>query len=106
MYKLDLEKAKETDQIPNIHWMIEKARKLKKKIYFCFIDHGKAFDCVDHNKLWKILKEMGTLDHLTCLLRNLYAGPEATVTTLTWNNRVVQNWERSKSRLYIITLLL
>ena len=78
----------------------------KKKIYFCFIDHGKAFDCVDHNKLWKILKEMGTLDHLTCLLRNLYAGPEATVTTLTWNNRVVQNWERSKSRLYIITLLL
>ena len=59
MYKLDLEKAKETDQIPNIHWMIEKARKFKKeKIYFCFIDHGKAFDCVDHNKLWKILKEM------------------------------------------------
>ena len=107
MYKLDLEKAKETDQIPNIHWMIEKARKFKKeKIYFCFIDHGKAFDCVDHNKLWKILKEMGILDHLTCLLRNLYAGPEATVTTLTWNNRVVQNRERSKSRLYIITLLL
>ena len=61
------------DQIANIHWIIEKARELQKNIYFCFIDYAKAFDCVDHNKLWKILKEMGMPDHLTCLLRNLYA---------------------------------
>ena len=66
-------------QIANIHWIIDKARELKKNIYFCFIDYDKAFDCVDHNKLWKILKEMGIPDHLTCLLRNLYAGQEATV---------------------------
>jgi len=62
------------DQIANIHWIIEKARQFQKNIYFCFIDYAKAFDCVDHNKLWKILKEMGTPDYLTCLLRNLYAG--------------------------------
>ena len=62
------------DQIANIHWIIEKARQFQKNIYFCFIDYAKAFDCVDQNKLWKILKEMGTPDHLTCLLRNLYAG--------------------------------
>ena len=67
------------DQIANIHWIIEKAREFQKNIYFCFIDYAKAFDCVDHNKLWKILKEMGIQDHLTCLLRNLYAGQEATV---------------------------
>ena len=65
------------DQIPNIHWIIKKARKFQKK--FCFIDYAKAFDCVDHNKLWKILKEIGIPDHLTCLLRNLYAGQEETV---------------------------
>ena len=65
------------DQIANIHWIIEKAREFQKNIYFCFIDYVKAFDCVDHNKLWKILKEMGIPDHLTCLLRNLYAGQEA-----------------------------
>ena len=69
------------DQIANIHWIIEKAREFQKNIYFCFIDYAKAFDCVDHNKLWKILKEMGIPDHLTCLLRNLYAGQEATVRT-------------------------
>ena len=69
------------DQIANIHWIIEKARKIQKNIYFCSIDYVKAFDCVDHNKLWKILKEMGIPDHLTCLLRNLYAGQEATVRT-------------------------
>ena len=69
------------DQIFNIHWIIEKAREFQKSIYFCFIDYAKAFDCVDHNKLWKILKEMGIPDHLTCLLRNLYAGQEATVRT-------------------------
>ena len=67
------------DQIANIHWIIEKAREFQKNIYFCFIDYAKAFDCVDHNKLWKTLKEAGIPDHLTCLLRNLYAGQEATV---------------------------
>ena len=68
-------------QIANIHWIIEKAREIQKNIYFCFIDYAKAFDCVDHKKLWKTLKEMGIPDHLTCLLRNLYAGQEATVRT-------------------------
>ena len=67
------------DLIPNIRWIIKKAREFQKNIYFCFIDYAKAFYCVDHNKLWKILKEMGIPDHLTCLLRNLYAGQEATV---------------------------
>ena len=69
------------DQIANIRWIMEKAREFWKNIYFCFIDYAKAFDYVDHNKLWKILKEMGILDHLTCLLRNMYAGQEATVRT-------------------------
>ena len=67
------------DQIANICWIIEKSREVQKNICFCFIDYTKAFDCVDHNKLWKILKEVGTPDYLTCLLRNLYAGQEATV---------------------------
>ena len=70
------------DQISNIHWIIKKAREFQKNIYFCFIDYTKAFDCVDHNKLFKILKEMGIPDHLTCLLRNLYLGQEATVRIL------------------------
>ena len=69
------------DQNTNIHGIVKKARKFQKNIYFCFIDYAKAFDCVDHNNLWKILKEMGIPDHLTCLLRNLYAGQEATVRT-------------------------
>ena len=69
------------DQIANIYWIIKKAREFQKNIYFCFIGYAKAFDCVDHNKLWKILKEIGIPDHLTCLLRNLYAGQEATVRT-------------------------
>ena len=69
------------DQIANIHWIIEKATEFQKTIYFCFIDYAKAFDYVDHNKLWKILKEMGIPDQLTCLLRNLYVGQEATVRT-------------------------
>ena len=69
------------DQTANICWIMEKAREFQKNIYFCFIDYAKAFDCVDHNKLWKILKEMGIPDHLICLLRNLYAGQEATVRT-------------------------
>ena len=69
------------DQIANIHWIIEKATELQKNIYFCFIEYAKAFDCVDHSKMWKILQEMGIPDHLTCLLRNLYSGQEATVRT-------------------------
>ena len=69
------------DQIANIRWMVKKAREFQKNIYFCFIDYAKAFDCVDHNKLWKILQEVEFPDHLTCLLRNLYAGQEATVRT-------------------------
>ena len=89
------------DQVANICWIIEKAREFQKKIYFCFIDYTKAFDSVDHNKLLNILKEMGTPDHLICLLRNLYAGqgPE-------WKNGLFQNWERRMSRLYNITLLI
>ena len=74
------------DQIANICWIIEKAREFQKNIYLCFIDYTKAFDCVDHNKLWKALKEMGIPDHLTCLLRNLYADQEATVRTLYGTN--------------------
>ena len=69
------------NQITNIHWIIEKAREFQKNIYFCFSNHAKALNCVDQNKLWKILQEMGKPDHLTCLLRNLYAGQEATVRT-------------------------
>ena len=75
-------KGKRTrDQIANIHWMMEKASEFQNNIYFCFIDYAKAFDCVDHNKLWKILQEVRIPDHLTCLLRNLYVGQEATVRT-------------------------
>ena len=92
------------DQIANICWITEKATEFQKNIYFCFIDYPKAFDCVDHNKLWTILKEMGIPDHLTCLLRNLYADQEATV-------RIVHRIQtgsksgKSMSRLYIVTLL-
>ena len=82
MFKLVLEKGRGTrNQIANICWIMEKARDFQKNIYFCFIAYVKAFDCVDHNKLWKILKEMGIPDHLTCLLRNLYADQETTVRT-------------------------
>ena len=82
MFKLVLENFRGTrDQIANICWIMEKAREFQKNIYFCFIDYAKAFDCVDHNQLWKILKERGIPDHLICLLRNLYAGQEATVKT-------------------------
>ena len=78
----DFRKGRGTrDQTANIRWIIEKAREFQKNIYFCFIDYAKAFDCVNHNKLWKILKEKGIPDHLTCLLRNLYAGQEARVRT-------------------------
>ena len=79
MFKLDLEKAGELEiKLPTSIGIIEKAREFQKNIYFCFIDCTKVFDCVDHNKLWKILKEMKTQDHLICLLRNLYAGQEET----------------------------
>ena len=94
------------DQIANICWIIEKARKFQKNIYFCLIEYGKVFDWVDHNKLWKILKETGIPDHLTCLLRNLYAGQEVTARagqgTIDW----APKWERSTSRLYTVTLLI
>ena len=79
------------DQIANICWIIEKAREFQKNIYFCFIDYAKAFDCVDHNKLWKILREMGIPDCLNCLLRNLYTGQEATVRT----GHVTTHWFRT-----------
>ena len=87
-----------------IRWIKEKAREFQKHIYFCFIDCAKAFDCVDHNKVWKILREMGVLDHLTCLLRNLHAHQEPTAC---WFSKgLVQNWERSTSGLYIVILLI
>ena len=82
MFKLDLEKAEEQEiKLPTSAGSLKKQESSRKNIYFCFIDYAKAFDCVDHHKLWKILKEMGIPDHLTCLLRNLYAGQEATVRT-------------------------
>ena len=84
----------------------EKARELQKNIYFCFTDYAKAFDRVDHNKLWKIFKEMGIPDHLTCILRKLYAGQEATVKTRNRTANLVSNWERSTSSLYIVTMLI
>ena len=94
------------DQIANIHWIIKKAREFQKNIYFFFIHYAKAFGCVDHNKLWKILKEMGIPDPLTCLLRYLYVGQEAKVRNWTWNNRLVTNRKRNMSRLYIVSLLI
>ena len=91
------------DQISNIWWIIEKTREFQKNNYFCFIDYAKAFDSVDHNKLWKVLKEMGIPEHLAWLMKNLYAGQEA---ELDMENDKVQNWERSMSRLFIVTLLI
>ena len=93
------------DQIANTHWIMEKAREFQKNIYFCFIDYAKAFDCVDHSKLWKILKEMGIPDHLICFLRNLYAVKKQQL-ELDMDNRLVPNRKRSTSRLYIVTLLI
>ena len=93
-------------QIANICWIIGKARQFQKNIYFCFIDYAKALDCMGHKKLWKILKVMGLPDHLTCHLRNLFSGQEATVRTRRGTNGLVPNWERSISRLYIVTLLI
>ena len=93
-------------QIANIHWIIEKAREFQKNIYFCFIDYTKAFDCVDDNKLWKILQEIGIPDHLTCLLRNLSAGQEATFRAGHRTTELFQRGERSTSGMYIVTLLI
>ena len=93
-------------QIANIHWIIEKAREFQKNIYFCFIDYTKAFDCVDDNKLWKILQEIGIPDHLTCLLRNLSAGQEATFRAGHRTTEWFQSGERSTSGMYIVTLLI
>ena len=93
------------DQIANIPWIIKKAREFQKNIYFWFIDNIKAFDCVDHSKLWKILKEMGIPDHLTCLLRNLYAGQEATVR----NGHGTTDWFQTRKGVpqgYVLSLCL
>ena len=89
------------DQIVNIQWIIEKSREFQKNIYFCFTDYAKAFDCVDHNKLWKILQKMEIPDQVICLLRNLHAGQEAIART----RQLLPNWERSTSRLFVVTLL-
>ena len=115
MFKLDLEKAEEPEiKLPTSVGSLKKQEKSRKNIYFCFIDYAEAFDCVDHNKLWKILQEMGIPDHLTCLLRNLYAGHEATFRTGYGTTDWVQIGKgvhqvctsRSTSRLYIVTLLI
>ena len=93
------------DQIANIRWIMEKAREFQKNIYFCFLDYAKAFDCVDHNKLWKILKEMGIPDHLTWPLEKSVCRSGRNSWNWTWNNRLVPNRKRSTSKLYIFTLL-
>ena len=109
MYKLDTEKTEEPEmKMPtstgSVHWT-EKGREFQEN--FCFIEYyNKAFDCVDHNKLWKSLKEMAIPDHLTCLLRNLYAGEEAIVRTRHGTMGLVQNWARGTTRLDIVTLLI
>ena len=108
MFRLILEKAEEPEiKLPTSPGSWKKQESSRKTIYFCFIDYAKAFDCVDHNKLWKILNEMGIPDHLTCLLRNLYAGQEATVRT----GHGTTDWFQIgkgvyTSRLYIVTLLI
>ena len=94
-----------SDQIANFHWIMEKAREFQKNIYFCFTEYVKAFDCVDHNKPWKILKEKRIPDHLTCLMRNLYASQKQQL-EMDMENTLVPKWERSTSRLYTVTLLI
>ena len=107
MFKLDLEKAEEPEiKSPTSIGSSKKQESSRKTSTSVLLTTPKAFDYVDHNKLWKILKEMGISDHLTCLLRNLYAGQEATVRTWTQNNGLVPNRERSMSRLYIVILLI
>ena len=109
MFKLVLEKVEEPEiKLPTIAncWMIEKARKFQKNTYFCLIDYVKNFDCVDHNKLWKILQEMGILDHLTCFLRNPYEGQEATVRTGHGTIDWFQIGKGIRQVLYVVTLLI
>ena len=102
-FRKDLDLRGTRDQMANVCWVIEKAREFQKNIYFSFIDYAKTFDCVDHHKLWKILKDLGIPDHLACLLRNLYAGEKATVRT----RHGTKDWfQIGKSRLYIVTLLI
>ena len=102
-FRKDLDLRRTRDQMANVCWVIKKAREFQKNIYFSFVDYAKTFDCVDHHKLWKILKELGIPDHLTCLLRNLYAGEEATVRT----RHGTKDWfQIGKSRLYVVTLLI
>ena len=93
------------DQIVNMHWIVKKAREFQKMFYFCFIDYAIVFDCVDHNKLWEILKEMGIPDHVTCLKKPVCRSGSNSLNS-TWNNRLVLNRKRSMSRLYIVTLLI
>ena len=105
MFKMDLERAEEPDQIANICWIIEKMRVFQKNIYFCFIDYTKPLT-VRITTNWKILNDMGIPHHITCLLRNLYVEQEVTVKIWAWNSRLVPNWKRSTSRLYIVTLFI
>ena len=106
MFELDLEKAEEPEiKLPTSVESLKKPE-FQKNIYFCFIDYAKAFDCVDHNKLWKILKETGIPDHLTCLLRNLYTGQEATIRTAHGTTDRFQIGKGLQSRLCIVTLLI
>ena len=106
MFKLVLEKAEEPEiKLPTSAGS-SKSQESSRNIYICFIDYAKAFECVDHNKLWKILKDMGIPDHLTCLLRNLYAGKEATVRAGHGTTDWFTNRKRNMSRLYIVTLLI
>ena len=93
------------DRIANIHCTIEKAREFQKTIYFCFNDYTKAFGCMEHNKLWRILQEMGIADHLTCLLRKICRSRSNNQNRI-WTNGLILNWERSMSRLYTVTLLI
>ena len=105
IFKVDLEKAEELEiKLPTSAGSSKKAREFQKNVYFCFIDYAKAFDCVDHNKLWKILKEMGIADHLTYLLRNLYAGQEAT--ELDMEQQTGSKLGKEYVKLYIVTLLI
>ena len=106
IFKLDLEKAEEAEIKLPASAGPSKKQEFQKNIYFCFIDYAKAFDYVDHNELWKILQEMEIPDHLTCFLRNLHTGQEATVRTGHGTHRLLPNQERSTSRLYIVTLLI
>ena len=108
MYKLDLEKAEEQEtELPtSLESQKKKTQEYHKNLYFCFIDYTKAFGCVDHNKLWKILKQMGIPDHLTCLLRNLYAGQETTVKTVHGTTDWFQIGKGVRQACYIVTLLI